>query len=129
MVPCRGEARPLILVAIFRRDMPAYVHRLVQHAPHANNVWAGASIEQKVLRCPHASGGFHPCTGMAQMISMHMLANLRPRYAPKPEWIGLDIEEAYAEQRLIALARCFAESFFRVFENSGDVHLCPRGKP
>jgi hypothetical protein len=63
------------------------------------------------------------------MISTHALADLGPRCAAKPEWVCLDVEEAYAKQHFVALARGFAEVFFRVFQNSGDVSFCLRGKP
>ena len=89
--------------------MPVEFHRLVQHAAHANDIRAGAAIQQKMPGGANTAGGLRPRTCMAQMIGADTLADLGPRGAAKLERIGRDSAQPCADQRLVTPASGYAE--------------------
>lgn len=70
-----SDCKAGLLVAVVGREMPFDLHRIVPHAPDADQIGTDEAIEQQMTRLPHDAALVpRPVVAMAHMIASHTRA-------------------------------------------------------
>ena len=118
----RGDLVSGSVVAEVPRNVALDLHRVVENATDADQIWTDESVKQEVSRTENDPVlGSCVLTAVPQMIAANILAELWPKQASNPFRFSRDIAHVSSQKPLVAKTTDLAEIRFGVGEQVNDI--------